>query len=544
MTVEPITLYNTITLTRREAGTMNLISRKCFFVLVMIGLSAGVVMSSEQQIIHPEARIVNEQSGVGSLLSGNDILVSDMEEYEFYSDMVSSATEYFLVVEYYSPSTTINVFRSSDGGNSWWHYAGFTGGDYKIMTPALAVPEVDEDYLYIIYEYANQIQVARIDLGTGAIDYYNVEANSNGVHHPRITTDNICYPGNPWLYVTYSSYDGSTFNVKAARSVDDAETWVLYHILQRDGAYIQYPDISFGNYNLYLVSDSLHYTGELEVRVRRSTDLGFSWEPYQNLTTVSTNACIYPRVAASQSTGTVVVAYEDYEIGVNEDVYYAYSTDGGVNWNGNNCLACTSENNEGWPDITIDPSYGDFHATYRFNDWVDTFNSMYSHAAQSTPWSWSAPEAVNDVPYAYNDYQRPVAVDWASGGAGIAWIDTRTETQAVFFDRVDFVTPYPLQIGIYPYNGTVFHPGDYIYYGVYLINHSPYPVQTSAAVYASNNALWRLNLFGPFNFNMPADTMYGPLIRYAQVPWGVPPMTAYICAEANEVHDCYQVTIE
>jgi len=293
-----------------------------------------------------------------------------------------------------------------------------------------------------------------------------------------------------------------------------------------------------------MVSDSLHFTGEWEVRVRRSTDLGASWEPYQNLTTVSTNACIYPRIAASQSTGTVVVVYEDYEIGVNEDVYYSYSTDFGVNWNGNNCLACTSDNNEGWPDITADPSYGDFHATYRLNDGVNIFNSMYSRAAQSTPWSWSTPEVVNDVPYAYNDWPRPVAVDWASGGAGVAWLDWRTATQAVFFDRVDFEAPYPLQIGIYPSSGVVFQPGDYIFYGVYLINHAPYPVQTFAAVYASNNAKWNLNLFGPFNFTIPANTTMGPIVRYDQVPWGAPSMTAFICAEANEAHDCFQVWIE
>ena len=135
-------------------------------------------------------------------------------------------------------------------------------------------------------------------------------------------------------------------------------------------------------------------------------------------------------------------------------------------------------------------------------------------------------------------------MDWASGGAGVAWIDNRTETRATFFDRTDFEAPFPLQIGIYPWNGVVFQAGDYIYYGVYLINHASYPVQTSAAVYASNIAAWRLNLFGPFHFTMPANSMIGPVFHSSQVPWGAPPMTAYICAEANEAHDCYQVTIE
>jgi hypothetical protein len=66
----------------------------------------------------------------------------------------------------------------------------------------------------------------------------------------------------------------------------------------------------------------------------------------------------------------------------------------------------------------------------------------------------------------------------------------------------------------------------------------------TASVYASNYSNWRYSLFGPLNFTIPGNTMLGPVFQNAQVPWGAPPMNAFICAEANDVQDFYPVTIE
>ena len=73
----------------------------------------------------------------------------------------------------------------------------------------------------------------------------------------------------------------------------------------------------------------------------RSTILRTSWEAPQNVTDVTSTSCIFPRVGAIQSGNEVVVAYEQYDVGVDEDIYYAYSSDGGMNWNKHYCLACT-----------------------------------------------------------------------------------------------------------------------------------------------------------------------------------------------------------
>jgi|GEM_PF-1934465 len=100
-----------------------------------------------------------------------------------------------------------------------------------------------------------------------------------------------------------------------------------------------------------------------------------------------------------------------------------------------------------------------------------------------------------------------------------------------------------LEIDIIPVNGTNFQPGDWIDYEVILTNNTGSPINVDGRAYASNNADWQFNLFGPINFNIPGNHTIGPVPLSSQVPNGAPSMSAFICAEANDVHDCYEVTV-
>lgn len=523
--------------------------RSAFMVsvpLFLVLFCAGEAVSESEQVIHPVVTLVNEQSGGGSLLYGTDIFVGNLDAEEYTCDMASSSGgEYFLVVDYLPPATGIDVYRSTDSGNNWWHYASFSGGDYDIATPAITIPEFDKDYLYVIYAYANQIQIVRFDLETSSYDFYNVEANANGVYNPRICTDNINYPGNYWLYVAYISVSPSTtFDVKVARSEDNAENWESYNTLEVQGAFIPAPDITFGNYNLYAVYDSLPTSGEWEVRLNRSTDLGGSWDSPENLTSVTSYSCVHPRVGAINGSDEVLVAYSKRYDPADWDVWYGFSTDAGGSWTKDHCLACTYEDDESWPDIAVNPELGDFHVTFRRATDDVVITTEYSSAPYNNPDLWSTIEVVDDLGFCLGDYPRPVAVNWLSGGAGVAWVDWRAYTNGIFFDRTDREPSYPLEIDIFPNNGQSFSPGENIFWGVFLRNHSPNPIHVTASVYASNNSNWRYSLFGPLNFTIPGNTMLGPVFQNAQVPWGAPPMNAFICAEANDVQDSYPVTIE
>jgi hypothetical protein len=215
------------------------------------GSPSGDSPGTNTPLLHPEVTFVGEQCDEGDLLWGADVQVVDTEYEDGPVDMVSSSSgEYFLVVEH-PDEYGIRVYRSSDGGSSWWWYLNLSHPDYDLTEPALAVPELDEDYLYLIYEFADQMQIARTDLSTDQTEFHNVEVNSGGLRGPRIVTDNSDYPGNYWLYVIYISYnpanDIDSYDIKAALSTNDGVSWEAFHAFSNQSFnWISDPDITLG----------------------------------------------------------------------------------------------------------------------------------------------------------------------------------------------------------------------------------------------------------------------------------------------------------
>jgi len=164
----------------------------------------------------------------------------------------------------------------------------------------------------------------------------------------------------------------------------------------------------------------------------RSPNLGFSWDPWVNLTPTD-RTCSYPRVGAIENGQQVVVAYQDTWNADDIDVRFASSTDAGVTWSEENCLYCSFDN-ERKPDICVDPSLGNFHVVA----WMEN-DIIYSSAPHTDPFTWTAPVTINDTNQANAESIPPsVAVHWTTGEPGIAWPDDRTPTDAIYFDRADF----------------------------------------------------------------------------------------------------------
>jgi hypothetical protein len=412
----------------------------------MMGLSYAITDQDKLHIPtadYPEAGIVlQNQDGnmsASGFASGEDVLVSDIQpDMEGHPDMVSTPTKgYFLVAESMDTGNNcINIFRSTDGKN-WWKYFWRCGSGSDILNPSIAVPEKTEDFIYVVYEFADQIQLLKINLNDGVWTTHTVvPASSLKVRNPRIVTDGIVYTSNYYLYVAYDSGPGPD-NEHWANTIVSADRGITW------GSSTRFANISFNNTqpditwagNLYVT-----WTGESstlqKTYISLSANFGSTWSSPADLCSYSAQDCTDPRVAAINGADEVVVTYTKH-YGSDLDVWYAYSTDGGSTWSLVNCLSCSSSRNESNPDITVDPSLGDFHVAF----W-DNYDIKYSHAAYTGPALWSSPELVNDTNQASVSYLPPaVAVHWASGEAGVAWSDFRTLTYAIYFDRADKTAP-------------------------------------------------------------------------------------------------------
>ena len=108
---------------------------------------------------------------------------------------------------------------------------------------------------------------------------------------------------------------------------------------------------------------------------------------------------------------------------------------------------------------------------------------------------------------------------------------------------IDINVPIDLEVGIEPLNGHDFYPGEWVEYMVWVSNNTPEPMPVTASTYASSVARWRIILYGPYDLTIPPWSTLGPVSLQNQVPNNAPPLSAFICAEANDVHECYPITI-
>jgi hypothetical protein len=432
-------------------------------------------LSPEEQgtsVSYPKVTFApRNENGVFSPRFGDDVLVGDiMGEIDGHVDMVSTSSgKYFIVVESMDTSG-IDIYQSSDGGNTWQYYIGIGVTGSEITDPAIAVPEDCEDYMYVVYSIGWRLYLVKIDLSDKSYSVHTIEGGDESIlTNPRIVTDSNdqgCYY---WIYVAYRCIDTPVLlegyrsghacvnggsGIIATRSLDKGENWGDYNMLggSAGGGHV---DLSYGGGNIYATwrKAEAYPAHDVNVLVSRSTDYGVSWSTGVNLCDSVSRDCRRPRVAAIQDGSEVVVVYT-FEDVISNKVYYAYSTDKGTTWTKHNLLA-------GWPnnigphpyfenpDISVDPSLGDFHvimwsddALYRSKHYI-----LYTHAPHDNLTNWSTRKMVNDTEQASREYTPPtVAVDWMSGEAGIAWSDERTSTNAIYFDRADWPLTYNLKV--------------------------------------------------------------------------------------------------
>lgn len=348
----------------------------------------------------------------------------------------------------------IDIYRSTTGGESWYLWFGVRTG-ISSHNPSLIYIEdglYEEKWLYIVYEGMWQDGLRDVKLyrqvvagpgSSGAVTIASGISMPADQHiAPEICADYPVYSGGIYLYVTYAVQAVDYYPVMFSRSIDRGASWttpVNVTGTALNSAWQTRPDIAFGTADLFLVFEKLE-SGNNQIWVRKSTDLGVSWGDAVQLTT-SADAEYHARVSAAVGNNSVLIAYTRNYNSSDLDIWYAYSTNAGSTWSTNYDLAISSSVNEDMVELDRSWSGGSFHAAY----WQDN-DMMYRAASTTAPYPWSAATRINDVNWVAHE-KPAVAVNStkpAAQEAGIAWTVFPGASYDVYFDAGYFSESYLL----------------------------------------------------------------------------------------------------
>jgi hypothetical protein len=246
-----------------------------------------------------------------------------------------------------------------------------------------------------------------------------------------------------YAYVVFNELGPDSWLLEHSRSLDFGATWtmplpdLLDYYCQTSDARDFHPDLDFGSHNLFVVYTNASFPCSenlQEIFVIRSTDFGDTFESPVQLTSNSVKDFL-PAVAAVKSETidkTVVVAYTHDYLGLDLDVWYDYSHDGGLTWTPFDCLSCFVAVDELAPDLQTSFSQGLIHAAFTFH--LDIVYRSTDHI----PLSWTNMYRVNYGDWAGQPYPRPSVVvnptRPPAEEAGITWTDSRYVHYNIYYD--------------------------------------------------------------------------------------------------------------
>jgi hypothetical protein len=239
------------------------------------------------------------------------------------SDYDTSGNLYAVRCSTYIDSTNacVNVYKSTDGGASWFNLCAFASGwGFKYSYPVVLTGSLGNK-LYIFYLRATSngdIKMTRFTQGGTFEEFCDVKVNAD-----TITYFSACTDDGSHLMVAYQKEEG-WHRLYTITSTDSGKTWGNEVLVCSDGAH---PDITYGsNGYVYVVFESTGMTKgksadeDKEIWFRRNPDYCApgSWEVMEILTDDSYEDS-YPKVAAlhtiPESTACVWVAYNHESAG-------------------------------------------------------------------------------------------------------------------------------------------------------------------------------------------------------------------------------------
>ena len=342
-----------------------------------------------------------------------------------------------------------DVYRSTDGGESWSWWTGIQANADDLRNPSITYAEKgdgSENWIYVAVCWAysgNQrnVTVFRFDADSPTNwSYSNVTTGHymSDYIYPEICTDYLDL--SPYdVYVTYAVRSIDYSPVYFSRSSNYGQNWSTPQNVtggSENTSYLPRPDIAYGsdngNNNLFIAFVKPGWTGsswDNQIWVTKSTNYGSSWDTPVQLTS-STKNVYHSRVAAAMNVDSAVVAYTREWSSTDNDICYVYSTNGGATWSGQQELAASGDDEES-VELSVSHSDGKFHAAF----WRDC-DIRYTSTDAGNPSSWAATIAVNEGntatcvrPAVSVNPTRPLDEE-----ACVAWTDYRGTHLDVYFD--------------------------------------------------------------------------------------------------------------
>jgi hypothetical protein len=299
------------------------------FLIILFSLLVSTVIFAVEKRDFPSAqkanfvpRDISSQNEVNGFfkpsLWGTDDTIATGPVYQgISSDYDTSGNLYAVRCTTYIDSTNarVNVYKSTDGGASWFSLCAFASGwGFKYSYPVVLTGSLGNK-LYIFYLRATQNGDIIMDRYTQSGTFeesYNVKVDAD-----TITYFSACTDDGSHLMVAYQKEEG-WHRLYTITSTDSGETWGNEVLVCSDGAH---PDITYGsNGYVYVVFESTGMTKgksadeDKEIWFRRNPDYCApgSWGAIEYLTDDSYEDS-YPKVAALHTlpadTACIWVAY-------------------------------------------------------------------------------------------------------------------------------------------------------------------------------------------------------------------------------------------
>jgi hypothetical protein len=329
------------------------------------------------------------------------------------------------------------VDYSEDQGLTWKSWGWIYRSETDLSNPAIAVTNVYEDYLVVVYEVhesgvapyiesaRERLSIAQPSFSVFSIKHFSPEHELN----PHLWCDLHSYPTAGILYLVYEwvqDQAANNVNVVFQRSGNGGQTWRDEEAIwgNADARDHRSPHGCWGeanNHYLYVVSyDRTNKTIDL----RRSANWGVDFEDEKHLLTVAaepTASSVAPVIAASTAPGVdgVWVSFAAAE-GSDDDIQYLFSSDYGATFSGPGIHQGQTTAHESAPWVLADPLGKFIHVVWTVSNgtvWYDTVSG------DGATWRY-APRQVNRGGTPSFTYpEKAIATDWRFGFAGIAWLD-------------------------------------------------------------------------------------------------------------------------